>query len=228
MTETDARIDFFISYTSADRTWAEWIAWQLEQEGYSTVIQAWDFSVGSNFVLEMNTATTTAERTIAVLSPDYFQSGFTPSEWAAAFKRDPKGERRLLVPVRVRSFDVEGLLGQLVYIDFVDRDEQTARTDLLAGVRQQRAKPTTPPTFPTSLPQQTEQPSFPGTLPTLWNVPYPRNPFLTGRDDLLTQLSTALRSGEATALTQPQAISGLGGIGKTQLALEYAYRYYTD
>ena len=59
----------------------------------------------------------------------------------------------------------------------------------------------------------------------LWNVPYPRNPFFTGREELLTQLTTALRTGGAvTALTQPQAISGLGGIGKTQTAVEYAYR----
>lgn len=27
--------DFFISYNSADRTWAEWIAWQLEEAGYT-------------------------------------------------------------------------------------------------------------------------------------------------------------------------------------------------
>jgi hypothetical protein len=33
--------DFFVSYTSTDRAWAEWIAWQLESEGYQVVIQAW-------------------------------------------------------------------------------------------------------------------------------------------------------------------------------------------
>jgi hypothetical protein len=36
--------DFFISYTAADQAWAEWIAWQLEAEGYTTVLQAWDFT----------------------------------------------------------------------------------------------------------------------------------------------------------------------------------------
>jgi hypothetical protein len=35
--------DFFISYTALNRPWAEWIAVQLEQAGYSTVLQAWDF-----------------------------------------------------------------------------------------------------------------------------------------------------------------------------------------
>ena len=83
--EKDSRKDFFISYTSADRTWAEWIAWQLEQENYTTIIQAWDIQPASNFVLEMDAAAKTSERTIAVLSPDYFTSDYTPSEWAAAF-----------------------------------------------------------------------------------------------------------------------------------------------
>ncbi|MDQ2906895.1 MAG: FxSxx-COOH system tetratricopeptide repeat protein [Chloroflexota bacterium] len=59
----------------------------------------------------------------------------------------------------------------------------------------------------------------------LWNIPYPQNPFFTGRDTTLKQVHSALRAGKATAVTQPQAFSGLGGIGKTQIAVEYAYRY---
>src|SRR5262249_37801675 len=59
----------------------------------------------------------------------------------------------------------------------------------------------------------------------LWNVPYRRNPFFTGRDQVLEDLHKALREGSRAALTQAAAISGLGGIGKTQTALEYAYRY---
>src|SRR2546421_8297234 len=61
--------------------------------------------------------------------------------------------------------------------------------------------------------------------PPIWNVPHRRNPFFTGREDILIHLYTVLRSSKAAALTQAQAISGLGGIGKTQVAVEYAYRY---
>src|ERR1700736_1789293 len=68
--------DFYVSYNRADRAWAEWIAWQLEEAGYSTVLQAWDFRPGSNFVLEMDKATEEAERTIAVLSPDYLKAHY--------------------------------------------------------------------------------------------------------------------------------------------------------
>ncbi len=61
-----------------------------------------------------------------------------------------------------------------------------------------------------------------------WNVPHPRNPFFTGRKEILMQLQAALTSGGTAALAQPQAISGLGGIGKTQTAVEYAYRHQDE
>src|SRR6266568_2738822 len=57
------------------------------------------------------------------------------------------------------------------------------------------------------------------------NVPYAQNPFFTGREPLLRQLHEMLHSKGVSALSQPQALSGLGGIGKTQTALEYSYRY---
>jgi hypothetical protein len=66
--------DFFISYNQADRQWAEWIAWALEEEGYSTVLQAWDFRPGCNFPLEMHKAIKDTERIILVLSQDFLGS----------------------------------------------------------------------------------------------------------------------------------------------------------
>ncbi len=59
----------------------------------------------------------------------------------------------------------------------------------------------------------------------VWNVPYPRNLFFTGREEIIETLASSLKVDRTTALTQPHAISGLGGVGKTQIAVEYAYRY---
>ncbi|MEO6892853.1 MAG: tetratricopeptide repeat protein, partial [Ktedonobacteraceae bacterium] len=59
----------------------------------------------------------------------------------------------------------------------------------------------------------------------MWNIPFSRNPFFTGREDLLERLHTHLHTTRTITVSQPLAISGLGGIGKTQLVVEYAYRY---
>ncbi|HLI05308.1 MAG TPA: tetratricopeptide repeat protein [Ktedonobacteraceae bacterium] len=59
----------------------------------------------------------------------------------------------------------------------------------------------------------------------LWNIPYRRNPFFTGREDVIQRIHAALLANRTVAMTQTQAITGLGGIGKTQTVLEYAYRY---
>ncbi len=216
--------DFFISYTNADQSWAEWIAWQLEEAGYLVVIQAWDFGPGSNFVQEMDRAAKEAQRTLAVLTPKYFESRFAQAEWSAAFA---KGN---LLPVRVADFKVEGLLSVRVYIDLVGKNDEQAKEALLTGVKKDaRRKPSTPPPLPhsanTAERAVTERPRFPGALPPIWNITHQRNPNFVGRDDLLDQIRQTLTAEKAAALT---AIHGLGGVGKTQLAAEYAFRHTAD
>ncbi|MFF6787409.1 hypothetical protein, partial [Streptomyces sp. NPDC012510] len=64
------------------------------------------------------------------------------------------------------------------------------------------------------------------TTPRVWgNIP-PRNPNFTGRVDLLERLGERLAEGTTTVL--PEAIHGMGGVGKTQLAIEYAYRHQSE
>ncbi len=215
--------DFFISFNSADISWAEWTAWTLEEAGYTTVLQAWDFRPGSNFVLEMQRAASEAERTIAILSPAYLDALYTKPEWAAAFSQDPTGEKGTLLPVCIQKCDLKGLLPAIIHINLVDLDEPAAKEALLQGTKRKRMKPSVKSAFPGGAQRSvTEQPRFPGALPHVWNVPHARNTNFTGREEHLAKLKTALGSGKPAALTQ--AIHGLGGVGKTQLALEYAYR----
>jgi tetratricopeptide (TPR) repeat protein len=65
-------------------------------------------------------------------------------------------------------------------------------------------------------------------LAPYWTVPFPRNPYFTGREALLEDLHSCLADEGSPAFTSSFALSGLGGIGKTQIALEYAYRYTLD
>lgn len=161
----DGKRDFFVSFNQADRTWATWIAWALEEAGYSVFFQDWDFK--GNFVLEMDRAHTQSRRTIAVLSPDYLASRFTAPEWAARFAQDATSQHDRLIPVRVRPCELEGLLAQIVYVDLMGCDEAAAKKRLLDRVRGIRTKPDEPPLYPrslTGLRAVPKRPDFPGVM----------------------------------------------------------------
>jgi len=155
--------DFFISYNSADQTWAEWIAWQLEEAHYTTVFQAWDFLPGENFILCMHEAAKDTRSTIMVLSPAFLNSNFTQPEWAAAFRKDPQGKARQLIPVRIAECEPEGLLGPIVYIDLAGVKEAEAKEKLLNGIKSERKKPPAKPFFPgASRRSVLAEPDYPG------------------------------------------------------------------
>ena len=154
--------DFFISYNSADKDYAEWIAWQLEEANYTTVIQAWDFRPGNDFILEMQKAASSANQTIAVLSDNYLNALYTHPEWSSAFADDPKGDKRKLIGVRVSKCQLEGMLKNRIYIDLaVISDKKTAKKILLEGVKEGRNKPASEPSFPGKTDEE-EKPNFPG------------------------------------------------------------------
>lgn len=66
------------------------------------------------------------------------------------------------------------------------------------------------------------RPGFP-----LWDVPYRQNPIFTGRKDILAALHTHFIDSK-TSDTVIQALNGIGGMGKTQVAIEYAYYYQQE
>jgi hypothetical protein len=158
--------DFFISYTAADKTWASWIAYILEADGFAVTIQEWDFRPGSNFAVEMDKALKQCPRMIAVLSPAYLKAPFPASEWAAVFASDPEGAKNALVPIMVQECQPEGLLSQVVQIRIHGLDEAAARKQILEGVRRERNKPATPPPFPGTSAASTEAPAQAVPYPT--------------------------------------------------------------
>lgn len=118
--------DFFISYNHKDESWATWIAGVLEENGYSTIIQAWDFLAGNDFVVEMQKALQQCKKTIIVLSENYLKSEYCQAEWSSVFARDPTGNQRILIPVRIEDVKPDGLLKSRIYIDLVGMSESDA------------------------------------------------------------------------------------------------------
>ncbi|WP_174530705.1 TIR domain-containing protein, partial [Micromonospora maritima] len=151
-TRSDRPIDFFISYSPADERWATWLAWEFEAAGYRTLLQAWDFVAGTNFIDFMDRGVREAEVVVAVLSERYLHSTYGKLEWQAALRADPDGTGNKLVTVRVEDCPIDGLLATITYVDLVGVDDPAqARGRVLDRIREAldgRAKPMRQPAFP--------------------------------------------------------------------------------
>jgi hypothetical protein len=225
----ESRVDFFISYAGPERAWAEWVAWQLAHAGYTIELDVWDWAAGKNVVTAMSDALDRCDRVVALFSAAYFERGrYTTEEWTAALVHisDRMGIR--LVPVRVEAISdalIPGLLRPLVSADLYGMEADAARERLLAAVAGSR-RPGAEPTFPGrgvpgGLAREDGGPRLPGSLPQVWNLPA-RNPGFTGRGELLARVREMLADGGRVAV---HALRGMGGVGKTQLAAEYAHRF---
>ncbi|MFC1409409.1 tetratricopeptide repeat protein [Streptacidiphilus sp. N1-1] len=161
--------DFFISYAGPDGAWARWVAWHLEQAGYTVELAEWDWAVGQNFVEKMGEALRRATRVVALFSPAYFEPGrFTRDEWTSVRAVRDRGKDRLL-PFRIEKFPHELVpddLRSLLYRDLFDLPEDQAREALLDAVAGPR-RPNGAPIFP----GHGRATAAPGTAPALPSTP---------------------------------------------------------
>jgi tetratricopeptide (TPR) repeat protein len=205
-----------VSYAPRGRMWAEWITATLTDAGLPVVMRNIDSAAEPSFIEHLRA--TGADRAVMVTSSDYpGPPGRSGSWWAGDADASLVG--RLVLPVLLLGGAVPGPLDVLDTVDLSTGTPSRAREALLAGlhwpVRSDGRSPggTVPPS------------RFPDSSPLIWNVPA-RNAGFTGRGQSLEQLRDRLtgRSGPISA----QALSGIGGVGKTQIAIEYAHRFAAD
>jgi tetratricopeptide (TPR) repeat protein len=210
--------DVFLSYAPEDRMWADWVGAVLQRAGVRVVAQGADFPPGSDAVTEVRRAVGSAGCTMVLLSPSYVRSSQSRAVWEVLAATEIDGSRRPLVPICVAEvrlaapFDAWNAV-DLVRLDEVLATEAVLRTlDLRPGQSSDGAG-------------EENSVRFPGARPPVWSVPA-RNAAFTGRAPLLQRLRDNLSIGPV--VVKPQVVHGLGGVGKTQLVLEYAHRFMAD
>ena len=212
--------DVHLSYVPEDQIWAVWIASVLNRAGFRVLPHSTGAVGGGTAYDEALRASGSNARTIAVLSAAYLRSPQARGVWEAMVGADPTGMRRHLIPVKVGEVRPTPPFTDRTPVDLTRLDAGQAVEALLREL----GRPPLLPGHPAD--PGSPEPRWPRTIPQVWNVPA-RNAAFTGRNAVLEMLRDQL-AGSSKAVVLPQALYGLGGVGKTQVALEYAHRYMAN
>ncbi len=220
-------VEVFYSYAHEDEAFRNTLEKHLSLLRRQGLIKAWHdrhILPGTDWAQAIDEHLESASMILLLVSSDFLDSDYCYGvEMRRALERHQANQARV-IPIRLRPVDWNGAL--FAHLQALPTNAEPITTwsnqdaafaDVAAGIRRAIEDLSS---LQASAPR--------AALPPIWNVPYPRNSFFIGREELLARLRRQLQAGQATALSQPQAISGLGGIGKTQIAVEYAYRFHQD
>src|SRR5262245_39436513 len=159
----------------------------------------------------MHEAVKNSRDLIILFTRDYEQSPHTRKEFTSfEAERAQSAEARHIIVLRGVEVGLRGLLADNVYQDLVGVDDGEERKRRIIAAAERQSQAAAPPPRP-----------FIG-------VP-PRIASFTGRVDELDRLDAILMQDKPAAVTQASvgraAVQGMGGVGKTSLAIEYAHRF---
>ncbi|MEU9386135.1 FxSxx-COOH system tetratricopeptide repeat protein [Streptomyces sp. NPDC048279] len=215
-----ARQTVTISFAGFNRAWAAWIGDRLERRGVRVVYVRWDSPAEETLVDLLRGLSLAEGRVLILVSERYFQLGpRTFEEWNAALREVVGPDPAKFAAVSVTNASVPAAIAVLAPVDLTNMGADEAERRLLDRLDLQAdGRPAADP--------GTRGPRFPAAMPEVWGGVPRRNTRFTGREPLLGEAYHLLQNSEpgAGVLT----LHGMSGVGKTQLAAEYVYRFGSE
>jgi hypothetical protein len=242
METSHAPIEVFYSCSDSkrDAPLLEFLESHLGTLKQNNVITTWhkrQIVAGSDWQREVDHHLKTAALILLLISPDFLASGYQYGvELQLAMERHNKHEARV-IPILLRPCDWENTPFRALQVvprnekpitSWRNRDE--AWVDVVQNIRAvlKGEGKTEPPASKASRSVQVQKKSAHALpFPPIWNVPYRYAGFFTGRDQVVERLFDRFIPDALSGLVAPWALTGLGGLGKTQTAVTYAYRHRT-
>ncbi|MET8781707.1 FxSxx-COOH system tetratricopeptide repeat protein [Streptomyces sp. NPDC049097] len=210
-----------ISFAGFNRAWAAWIGDRLERRGFRVVYLRWDSPAEIPLEDCLRDLKLAEGRILVVVSEWYFQLGpRTYEEWNAALRTVVAPDPSRFAAVSVTTSPVPTAAAVLAAADLTNMGPDEAERRLLDRL-DVSADP-----LPDSANGARRGPRFPAAMPEIWGGVPRRNTRFTGRESLLNDAYHLLQSADAGAGVV--ALHGMSGVGKTQLAAEYVYRFGSE
>ncbi|MYY02102.1 MULTISPECIES: FxSxx-COOH system tetratricopeptide repeat protein [unclassified Streptomyces] len=208
-----------ISFAGFNRAWAAWIANRLERRGVTVVQQRWNPPVEIPLEESLRDLTLARGRVLVVLSDWYFQLGpRSHDEWNRALRSEIAPNPDRFAAVCVTTSALPGATSAFGAADLTNVGAEEAERRLLVRLGL--------PTGPLPDADTSPGPRFPSDTPQVWGGVPRRNIRFTGREQLLTDAYRELQeSGPGAGVV---TLHGMSGVGKTQLAAEYVYRFGSE
>lgn len=212
--------DVVISYAARDRIWAEWITAELQTAGLRVVLRAIDETPPPESEPWM-TSTPRSTRVLTLLSEDYLADEKASHLWRTLTTGSSPQGRRVIVPIRLDNVRLTPPFTDMVPVDLADQSAQRSRDGLFLALN--LPLPGRGSVAGSASAAATAR--YPVSMPPIFNVPQ-RYDLFTGRTDILQRIRDQFcRIGSRP---MPQLLYGLDGVGKTRIAIEYAYRFAAD
>jgi tetratricopeptide (TPR) repeat protein len=213
--------DVFLSHNSRDKPAVEAIGRSLHARyGLQCWLDKWNLVPGEPWQEALEEALDQCQ-TFAVFVGNDGIGPWENEEYRSALEDRVRDKARRLIPVLLpgapdaRSLKLPRFLRRLTWVDFrAGLGDEEALHNLYCGIRGLEPGPGREPGSAAS-----------GGLPSGSYLPFPRNALFTGREADLQSLADNLLESTPANTVISQAVSGMGGIGKTQLAVEFAWRY---
>lgn len=206
-----------VSFAGYNRAWAAWIKDRLERRGHRVIAQRWDVPPESSLVDLLEDLKLAPGRILIVLSEWYFQlGGRSYDEWNAALREVVVPDRDKFAAVLVTNASVPTATAVLAAADLNNPGAGEAERRLL-----DRLDMLGQPAMRSG--SEERGPRFPLATPEIWGGVPRRNTRFTGREALLNDTYRLLQDAEPGAAVV--TFHGMPGVGKTQLAAEYVYRF---
>ncbi|WP_420035521.1 FxSxx-COOH system tetratricopeptide repeat protein [Streptomyces sp. cg28] len=210
---------FTVSYVGFDGPWARWIQHRLEEQGHQVSLRSLNPQAAGSLTEALADLARSDSKIVMVLSDRYFsRGGHSHQDWNEALTTVVARHPGRYAGLSLSSGDTPGATVALEPVELwgIDAREAEFRVLRRLGLPTDRIGHST----------GRRGPRFPNDPPEVWGGVPRRNPRFTGRIEVITELREKLV--EAPSGAKIVTLLGMSGIGKTQIAAEYAYRYASE